>query len=438
MGSQDPLNSFRAMEEQSRAQDATVVGGSSPDDGGELRTETPGTAAEMVEQFKQRQNGGSQNMKKQEKKKSVRYGGVSLYTRESLDMETLRDDVFPALEFTDGEKQAAGALVKHPDESQSDVAERCGQSTTTVSRVCGILEGRQDPNEKQEAILRYARENPDESFTGIGNEVGSSHSYVKFVLRAYRHVRVEVDVDDVDDEETQGETTLDDEQDISDGGDDEPESVSSDDVVSRDLSGDDSVTHKYSTDSSDGGATTASASASTATAKGNGTAPSLKSKQDLQRILNDLEERIEDLEDEEPEYPTEVKGRLVSLENRMEGVQSVVDRIENQQSNLERYVEDELDTSSDFEALEQDVQDLKEQCQGIVEATEQNWEETTLGQRVDRIEGSLSSHKEAIQELRERETGVSSEFSTEEKRKIIVALAQNGQDELIDRVLDEF
>jgi len=169
----------------------------------------------------------------------------------------------------------------------------------------------------------------------------------------------------------------------------------------------------------------------------------VKDRSDLEGALRDLDERLSAIEDAdvpEPEVPQSIKGRLVSLENRLEGVQSVTNRIENQQTNLERFVEEELNTSNDFEEVEETVQDLKEQLQNITETMDLEWEDTKLGQRVDRIEDSLSSHKEAIQELREREpaAGVSSDFSTEEKRKIIVSLAENGQDELIDRVLDEF
>jgi len=76
--------------------------------------------------------------------------------------------------------------------------------------------------------------------------------------------------------------------------------------------------------------------------------------------------------------------------------------------------------------------------QNITETLDLEWEDTKLGQRVDRIEDSLSSHKQAIEDLREADTGSSTDFSTEEKRKVIVALAENGQDDLIDRVLDEF
>lgn len=440
--SDDVLNRREALRERKRQQqsDSRTVAGSSPDDDGELRT-TDCDAADMLAQYTGSQQ--EKNMTK-DKIKSPRYGDVPAYTLEALDTETLKDDVFPALDFSSAEKEAAGALINNPDASMGEVAEKCSASKKTVGRVRRVLETRQDPTDKQTRMLKYARENPDASMSEISEHFKTSGSMAKVYTRTFRHERIEVDVPD--DEETQGETTVDDEQDDSGTDDEEPESV-----VEKDLNGE-GVTHKYSTDGTKGAnassngstaAASSSASASTATTQGTTGPYTVSDRSDLESALRDLDERlsaIEDADAPEPEVPQSVKGRLVSLENRLEGVQSVTNRIENQQSNLERFVEDELNTSNDFEALEDTVDDLKEQLQNITDTMELEWEETTLGQRVDRIENSLASHKEALQELREREpaAGVSTDFSTEEKRKIIVSLAENGQDELIDRVLDEF
>jgi len=382
--SDDVLNrrqELRAQRRQQRENEQTV-GGSSPDDDGQVRT-TDCDAAAMLEQY----TNGKQNRKMtKDKIKSPRYGDVPAYTLEALDTETLKDEVFPALDFSSAEKEAAGALIRNPDASLKDVAAKCSTSKKTVGRVRRFLETRQDPTEKQTAMLKYARENPSASFNEVSDHFKTSGSMAKLYARTYRHERIEVDVPD--DEETQGETTVDDEQDDSGTDEQEPESV-----VEKDLNGE-GVTHKYSTDGTKGtnassngstAAASSSASASTATTQGTAGPYTVSDRSDLESALRDLDERlsaIEDADAPEPEVPQSVKGRLVSLENRLEGVQSVTNRIED----------------------------------------------------------SLSSHKEAIQELREREPagGLSTDFSTEEKRKIIVSLAENGQDELIDRVLDEF
>ncbi|AGC34397.1 HTH domain-containing protein [Haloarcula virus HVTV-2] len=434
MGNADDEMNRRALRQQERlnqmSTQSPAVGRSSPDDDGEVST-TDTDAAAMLEHYNS--NGEGSMTKEKKKLKSPRYSDVPSYTLEALDTDTLKDDVFPALDFSEAERQAAGALVRYADQdlTQAEVAEKAGVSSTTISRTRRSLTTSRNPDEDKREILRYARENPDASNSEIADKFGTASSNVKAMLREYRHARIvcEVEVEETtdDDESTTGETTGDDEQDVSDGDDDDTQSDEAD-AVQKDLSGDGDVTYKY--DPKD---------KSKKQTRGGQSLKSVRDQSHLISLFRELDRRLREVENNgvEADVPSAFKGRVSSLESQLEGVQSVVDRIENQQSNLERFVEDELDTSSDFEALEQDVQDLKEQCQGIVEATEQDWEETTLGQRVDRIEESLSSHKEAIQDLRESGGGGTS-FSTEEKRKVIVALAENGQDELIDRVLDEF
>lgn len=435
MGAPDDEMNRRQKRQQQRLQSmsttAPAVGGSSPDNDGTVSTADT-NAEDMLRQYT---NGKEVTMTKEKQKlKSPRYSEVPSYTLEALDTETLKNEVFPKLDFSEAERQAAGALVKYAGQglSQADIAEKAGVSGTTISRTKRSIVTSRNPSKDKREILRYARENPDASNSEIADKFGTASSNVKAMLREYRHARivceVEVPEQQDDDEETGGETTVDDEQDDSGGDDDDGQSDEAD-AVQKDLEGDDEVTYKY--DPKD---------KSKKQTRGGQSLKRVKDKSHLISLFRELDRRLREVEDSgvEADVPSAFKGRVSSIENQLEGVQSVVDRIENQQSNLERYVEDELDTSSDFEALEQDVQDLKEQCQGIVEATEQEWENTTLGQRVDRIEDSLSSHKEAIQDLRESGTGGGTSFSTEEKRKVIVALAENGQDELIDRVLDEF
>jgi hypothetical protein len=93
--------------------------------------------------------------------------------------------------------------------------------------------------------------------------------------------------------------------------------------------------------------------------------------------------------------------------------------MENKQSDLERYIHEELDN----------------------EGGEDEGARRRLGShsdRLDSIEESLKTHKEALQDLRQSSSSSgSSSFTTEEKREIIVTLAQEGKDELLDKVIEE-
>ncbi|AGM11641.1 hypothetical protein HCTV5_31 [Halovirus HCTV-5] len=435
MGAPDDEMNRRAELQQRRLEqmstDVPAVGGSSPDANGEVST--AGSAEDMLAQYAET-NEETTMTKEKQKLKSPRYSDVPAYSLEALDTDTLKDEVFPALDFSEAERQAAGALVEYAeaDMSQADIAEKAGVSGTTVSRTKRSLTTSRNPSKDKREILRYARENPDASVSEIADYGDTASSNVKAMLREFRHARivceVEVPEETDEDESTGGETTETQEQDDSDGDDTDDESDESD-AVQKDLEGDDEVTYKY--DPKD------------KTKKQTRGGQSLKKVRDQSHLISlfrELDRRVRELEDSgvEVDVSEPVKGRLTSLENQVEGVQSVVDRIENQQSNLERFVENEMDTSSDLDGIEQDVEDLKEQLQNITDTMDLEWSDTKLGQRVDRIEESLSSHKQAIEDLREGDTGSSTDFSTEEKRKVIVALAENGQDDLIDRVLDEF
>lgn len=435
MGAPDDEMNRRAELQQRRLEqmstDVPAVGGSSPDANGEVST--AGSAEDMLAQYAET-NEETTMTKEKQKLKSPRYSDVPAYSLEALDTDTLKDEVFPALDFSEAERQAAGALVEYAeaDMSQADIAEKAGVSGTTVSRTKRSLTTSRNPSKDKREILRYARENPDASVSEIADYGDAASSNVKAMLREFRHARivceVEVPEEPDEDESTGGETTETQEQDDSDGDDTDDESDESD-AVQKDLEGDDEVTYKY--DPKD---------KSKKQTRGGQSLKKVRDQSHLISLFRELDRRVRELEDSgvEVDVSGSVKGRLTSLENQVEGVQSVVDRIENQQSNLERFVENEMDSSSDLEGIEDDVEDLKEQLQNITETMDLEWEDTKLGQRVDRIEDSLSSHKQAIEDLREADTGSSTDFSTEEKRKVIVALAENGQDDLIDRVLDEF
>lgn len=382
--------------------------------------------------------------KEKQKLKSPRYSDVPAYTLEALDTDTLKDEVFPDLDFSEAERQAAGALVKYAgsDMSQADIAEKAGVSGTTVSRTKRSLTTSRNPSKDKREILRYARENPDATFGEIADYGNTASSNVKAMLREFRHARivceVEVPEETDEDESTGGETTGTQEQDDSGGDDNDDESTQAD-AVQKDLEGDDEVTYKY--DPKD---------KSKKQTRGGQSLKKVRDQSHLISLFRELDRRLRELEDSgvEAEIPGSFKGRVASMENQLEGVQSVVDRIENQQSNLERFVEQELEevanevsTPPGLNDLDGAVRDLEEDVEELQKkVSEGSWgvEENSLEGKVDRIEESLSSHKEAIQELREAETGSSTDFSTEEKRKVIVALAENGQDDLIDRVLDEF
>lgn len=423
MGVSDgPVNRREALHEMKRQRqdDTAVVDASSPDEKGEIRT-TDHDADEMLAQYTGKKE--EKTMKK-DKIKSQRYGDVPTYSLRELDTETLRDEVFPALDFSSAEKEAAAALIRNPTGSLAEVAPKCSTSKKTVGRVRRIIETQRDPTERQLEVLKYLRENPDASFSDISNDLDYSGTMVKLYARSFRHERVEIDVPD--DAEMQGETTVDEEEDQS--GTEEKDAES---VVERDLNGDDEITHKYDTGKRKG-----------STEQDQSTTFTVKSRSDLEEVLTDLDERLTELEEQDiptARVPNSTEERISALENRLKGVQSVTNRIENQQTNLERFVEEELETSEDLEELKDTVEDLEEQCQNMTETMDLEWDETTLGKRVERISESLASHKETLRELREREPadGVSSDFTTEEKRMIIVSLAENGQDELIDRVLDE-
>ncbi|UBF23015.1 HTH domain-containing protein [Haloarcula virus HCTV-16] len=392
--------------------DGTAVGGSSPDGDGSVST-SDASADEMLAQYKQ-DNGDTTMTKEKKKLKSPRYSDVPAYTLEVLDTDTLKDEVFPGLDFTSAEKEAAGALINNPDLNNREVAEKCTTSQKTVGRVRRILETKKNPTSNQRAVLKYARENPDATMAEIADATDSSRATTKVTLRQYRHERivceVEVEEDDADDEESTDETTVDDEQDVSDGDDTDDDSDESD-AVERDLAGDDDVTYKYDTDGQ-----------KPETRGGNElTQDAVTGLTDLLDIFREHERRLQEVEARDPkQVPQSFNGRVASLETRVEGVQSVADRIEDQQLEVERHVED-----------------LKEQCEGVADAADLDLKDTSLGQKVERIEDSLSSHKEAIQELRESDTGGSTSFSTEEKRRLVVSLAENGEDDLIDRVLEE-
>lgn len=423
----DEMNRRQQLLDRQRQSMTTspAVGGGRPAEG--TVSTVDASAEEMLAQFQNNEDTTEHMTTK--KKKSVRYD-APLYTIESLDMDTLREDVFPALDFNDTQKQVAGAVVQHPDESQSDIAGRVGTSKTPVSRIQGILEGRQDPNDTQREVLKIARENPDYTPGQVASEADSASSYVKYILRAYRHARVEVDVPE--NEETGGETQVTDDQDTDDGQDDDTQSDDAD-AVEKDLNGDEDVSYKYDTQS--GGRRTTRGGVDLADLRDN------RRMDDLIEALQEFDARLCSIEDERLEIPDgieDLEERIGKIESRTKGVQTVVDRMEDQQANLERYVENELDTSTDFEQLEQDVEDLKEQCESIAETMDLEWEETTLGQRVDRIEESLSTHKEALQDLRDRDTsgGAFDDFTREERKEIIVTLAENDKDELLDKFLD--
>jgi hypothetical protein len=434
MGTPDDEMNRRAERQQQRIREMStqspVVGGSNPDADGEVST-TDGSTEDMLAQYAEA-NGEVIMTKEKQKLKSPRYSDVPAYTLEELDTDTLKDEVFLRLNFSAAEKEAAGALIRSPGLSNKKVAAKCSTSNKTVGRIRRVLETRKNPTERQREILRYARENPDANMSQISQHFNTSGSMVKMYLRTFRHERVvcevEVPEETDEDESTGGETTETQEQDDSDGDGTDDESDESD-AVQKDLEDKDEVTYKYDPKEK-----------SKKQTRGGQSLKKVRDQSHLISLFRELDRRVRELEDSgvEVDVSSEVKGRVTSLENQVEGVQSVVDRIEDQQSNLERFVEDEMDTSSDLDDIEEEVEDLKEQLQNITEAVEVEWAETKLGQRVDRIEESLSSHKQAIQDLREADTGSSTDFSTEEKREVIVALAENGQDDLIDRVLDEF
>lgn len=438
MGSQDDELTRREQIRSERLRDATenaAVAGSSPDDR-QTTTCTGANTAEMLAAYKRTQDDTTMTKEKQ-KLKSPKYSDVPAYSLEALDTETLKNEVFETLDFTDAEKEAAGALVNHTGKglSQAGIADRSSVSATTISRVKRILTTQKNPSKKQRNILRVARENPDAPLSVLSKKSSASKSLVRTVIRAFRHERIAcvVEVEENDDE-TQETREDDDDRSGFNGEQDDEQDDESDvsDAVQKDLAGDDDVTYKYDTDSS--------------------TAPKTRSGKKLEKsaiddvgdlldILREQERRLKEVEARDPEQvPKALEGRIASLETRVEGVQSVADRIEDQQAQVERFVEDELGRDVDFDALEEDVQDLKEQCQGITDAAELEWEETSLGQRVERIEASLESHKSAIANLREKETPEdcsSSLFSTEEKKNLVVALAQNGEDALIEKVIEE-
>ncbi|AGM11893.1 hypothetical protein DNAM5_30 [Haloarcula californiae tailed virus 1] len=393
--------------------DGTAVGGSSPDGDGKVST-SDASADEMLAHYKGNKDDTTMTKEKQ-KLKSPRYSDVPAYTLETLDMDTLRDEVFQALDFNESERQAAGAIAKNDvsDMTQAQIADLAGVSASTVGNTIQKLETRKNPTSNQREILKFARENPDLTPTEIGNELDKKTTNVKRALIPYRHERIvcEVEVDDTTEEtqETTDETKDDDGQDVSHR-DDKGEESDVSDAVEKDLAGGD-VTYKYDTDSSKpetrGGKELTKSAITGVT--------------DLLDIFREQERRLQEVEARDPEQvPQSLNGRVASLETQVEGVQSVADRIENQQLELERHVED-----------------LQEQCEDVADAADLDLEDTTLGQKVERIQDSLSSHKRAIEDLRESDTDGSTSFSTEEKRKVIVSLAQNGEDDLIDRVLEE-
>lgn len=439
----DEMNRRQELQQRRIAQmdEGTAVAGSSPDCDGDVST-ADASADEMLAQYKQ-DNGDTTMTKEKKKLKSPRYSDVPAYTLEVLDMDTLRDEVFQALDFNESERQAAGAIAKNDvsDMTQAEIADLAGVSASTVGNTIQKLETRKNPTSNQRETLKFARENPEMSVTEIARELDMKTTNVKRTLIPYRHERIvcEVEVpEQQDDEETQGETTVDDEQDDS-GGDDGDAQSDEADAVQKDLEDDDEVTYKY--DPKD---------KSKKQTRGGQSLKKVRDQSHLISLFRELDRRLRELEDSgvETDVPSSFKGRVSSLESQLEGMQSVVDRIENQQSNLERFVEQELEevanevsTPPGLNDLEGDVRDLEEDVEDLqATVSEGAWgaEELSLESKVERIEESLSSHKEAIQELREKDTGGSTSLSTEEKRKIVVALAENGQDDLSDRVLEEF
>jgi len=418
MGSQDDEMTRREQLRTEQLREATenaAVAGSSPDES-QNATCTDADTEQMLAAYKQVNDDDQTMTKEKQKLKSPRYSDVPAYSLQELDTETLKDEVFDVLEFSESEKQAAGALVNYAGENmtQAEIAGKSNVSSTTISRVKRSLVTQTNPTKNQRETLRYARENPDASSYEVAEATDSGMSLTKTSMRAFRNERIvcEVEVDDTPDEtqETQEQTTVDDEQDVSEEEEQDDESDLSD-AVKRDLAGDDDVTYKYDTDSSKpktlGGKEL--------------TSNAIDGVDDLLNILREQERRLQEVESRDPEQvPKVLKGRIASLETRVEGVQSVADRIEDQQAQVERFVE--------------------EQYQGITDSAGLEWEETSLGQRVERIEDALETHKDAIDALRERVSSgddASSSFVAEEKKDLIVVLAEQGRDDLIERVIEE-
>jgi cell division protein ZapA (FtsZ GTPase activity inhibitor) len=402
----DELNRREELQQRrlERLSEDRVAGGSKPESG-QIKTNV--STEEMLSEYKNKDT--TQEMSTT-KKKSPRYADVPAYNFEDLTKEQLREEVFEKLDLTDGQKQAAGALVTHAGRglTQKTISQKSGVSTTAVSRTKAIIETRSDPNEKQLDILRVARENPDWGSWQVAQEAGSNSSYTRFVMQAYRHERIPVDVDE---EETQGDTqeTSEEEQEDTSQGEDEQTAETEREPGE--------TTYKYSIDET-----------GVKTDRGK-TLDEIKSKDHLLSILREFETRVQELEENGAEVPKSLKGRISSLQTQLDelqdlhgkvnGIEKVVDRMENKQSDLERYIHEELDN----------------------EGGEDEGARRRLGShsdRLDSIEESLKTHKEALQDLRQSSSSSgSSSFTTEEKREIIVTLAQEGKDELLDKVIEE-
>lgn len=415
-----------------------VVGGSNPDSGGEVSTAVVSTEAMLEQHGADTKNIEDMNTKTETQKRSPeKYADVPAYDPEDLDNDTLRTEVFPKLDFTDAEKQAAGAIVEYAGEdlTNSELAEKAGVSATTISRTGRMLRTSSDPNNGQLEAIKLAVENPELSANEISNNLGLARTNVITALREYRHHEVEVEVEVPVDEETGGET-----QETNTQGDDNDETEDNEstdaDAVEKDLNGDEDVEYKY--DPKD---------KSKKQTRGGQSLKKVSDQKHLVSLFRELDRRVRELEDSgaEVDVPDAIKGRISSLESQVDATQSVLDRVENQQANLERFVEDEMDTDSDFTEIREDLEAIRDMA-FPEDADEEQFQKTSLGQhllqiadRVDRIEDSLTSHKEALQALRDSDGGETStsEFSTEEKRRMVVALAENGENELIDRVLDD-
>jgi transcriptional regulator with XRE-family HTH domain len=410
---------------------AQAVGGTSSDDQGEVST-ADASADDMLTKYEQENE--DVVMKTETKKlKSPRFGDAPAYNLTDLDLETLKEQAFSELSLGKAEKQAAGALVEYAGEglTQGELSEKSGVSRTTISRTKRSLTTSTDPGEKKKEVLRYARENPDITIGAVATEFGMSYSNVKTILSQYRHERIECEVEIPDEQDETKDTAGDDDDWGEFNGkkvDEQNNESNESDAVQKD-EGEEDTTYKYDPKQK-----------SKKQTRGGQSLKTVRDQTHLISLIREFDRRIRALENSgvNVSVPNETKGRISSLESQLNGVQSVVDRIENQQSNLERFVENEMDTSSDLDSMEEDVEDLKEQLQYMTEEMDLEWENTELGQRVDRIESSLSSHKQAIENLRQKDSNGSTGFSTEEKREVIVALAKNGHGDLIDRVLDEF
>lgn len=384
----------------------STVGGSDPDTGGEMKEAT--TTEEMLENF-----GISTEDKtdmKQKEKISPRYGNVQKYSIEELDMETLRDEVFPALDMTESEKQAAGALVTHSGRglTHSALAQKAGVSQSTVSRTKRAIEGKDDnPTDKQKSILRYARMNPDASLKELSKQSSYATSNVKMLLRAFRHIPLKFVVSE--EEEDWGDFDPNGDEDEQPHEETKQESTETD-AVEKDLNGED-VTYKYDTDGPKRKKT-----------RGGIPIVNFGSQEEITEVLREFDQRLEDLEDSSgTDVPDDVEERLTNIENRTKGVQSVIDRLDNQQATVESYVENQ-------------IEEIKEDLgQGIEEDVLEN-----VTTRLDRIENTLSNHKDRIKQLDVKSGSSLESLDAADKRRVIVALAENGNDELLENLLDSF